>query len=83
MSDILAAIDTAVADGVDVISYSLVGGPYQFPNPIGIAFMHAAAAGVIVAASAGNGGPEAGSVANVYPWVITVAASTHNRCGFE
>ena len=43
------------------------------------AFFHAAAAGVFVAASAGNNGPGASTVAHNGPWNTTVAASTHDR----
>ena len=41
--------------------------------------MFAADAGVFVAASAGNSGPTASTVAHNSPWVTTVAASTHDR----
>ena len=41
--------------------------------------MFAADAGVFVAASAGNSGPAASTVAHNSPWVTTVAASTHDR----
>ncbi|GAA4068370.1 S8 family serine peptidase [Nonomuraea soli] len=76
-TDILAAIDQAVADGVDVINYS-VGGQSESPvlDPINIAFLHAAAAGVFVAAAGGNSGPSASTLDNTMPWVTTVAATT-------
>jgi len=57
-SDSLAAIDDAVAEGVDVINYSIGGDPGAIVDPIEIAFLNAAAAGVFVAASAGNSGPD-------------------------
>lgn len=41
--------------------------------------MCAAAAGIFIAAAAGNSGPDAGTVVNVGPWVTTVAASYHAR----
>ena len=41
--------------------------------------MFAANAGVFVAASAGNSGPGASTVAHNSPWLTTVAASTHDR----
>ena len=78
-SDSVAAIDQAVADGVDVINYSISGSTTSFLDPVEIAFFNAAAAGVFVAASAGNEGPGPGTVAHNSPWVTTVAASTHNR----
>ena len=76
-ADTVAAIDQAVADGVDVISYS-VSGSSDPADTVGRAFLGAAAAGVFVAASAGNDGPAPGSVVNASPWVTTVAASTHS-----
>ncbi len=80
-ADIVAAIDAAVADGVDVINYSISGSRQYVVDPAEIAFLNAAAAGVFVAASAGNSGDSlgAGSVAHNSPWLTTVAASTHDR----
>ena len=78
-SDLVAAIDQAVADGVDVINYSISGSTTNFRDPVEIAFLYAADAGVFVAASAGNSGPTTGTVAHPSPWITTVAAGTHNR----
>jgi subtilisin family serine protease len=80
-SDLVAAIDQAVADGVDVINYSISGTTTNFLDPAEIAFLFAADAGVFVAASAGNSGPNIGTVAHPSPWITTVAAGTHNRDG--
>ncbi len=80
-SDLVAAIDQAVADGVDVINYSVSGTSVNFLDPVEIAFLFAADAGVFVATSAGNSGPTAATVAHPSPWVTTVAAGTHNRDG--
>ena len=80
-SDLVAAIDQAVADGVDVINYSISGSLTNFADPVEIAFMYAADAGVFVAASAGNSGPTVSTVAHPSPWITTVAAGTHNRSG--
>ncbi|PWF40446.1 S8 family peptidase [Massilia glaciei] len=77
-SDSVAAIERAVADGVHVINYSISGSQDSVVEPVELAFLGAANAGVFVAASAGNAG-EPGSVAHVSPWLTTVAASTHNR----
>jgi uncharacterized repeat protein (TIGR01451 family) len=81
-SALLAAIDQAVTDGVDVINYSIGGGPYDpWDDPDSQAFLAARDAGIFVATSAGNEGPAAGSVgspANA-PWLLTVGAVTHNR----
>ena len=76
--DILKAIDDAVADGVDVINYSVSGTKTNFNDPVEIAFLNATAAGVFVAASAGNSGP-GNEVAHMSPWLMTVGASTHDR----
>ena len=80
-SDSVAAIDQAVADGVDVINYSISGSQTNFRDPVEIAFLFAADAGVFVAASAGNSGPTTSTVAHPGPWLTTVAAGTHNRGG--
>ena len=79
-SDLAAAIDQAVADGVDVINYS-VGGGAAGPGADEIAFLFAANAGVFVATSAGNSGPGAATVGNpgTMPWMTTVGASTQSR----
>ena len=62
-SDLVAAIDQAVADGVDVINYSISGTPTNFLDPVEVSFLYAADAGVFVAASAGNSGPD-----DLAPW---------------
>lgn len=79
--DSVAAIDQAVADGVDVINFSISGTSTNFRDPVEIAFLFAADAGVFVAASAGNAGPTSSTVAHPSPWITTVAAGTHNRDG--
>jgi hypothetical protein len=78
-SDSMAAIDQAVADGVDVLNFSISGTSTNFLDPVERAFMFAAGAGVFVSASAGNSGPGASTVAHPSPWLTTVAASTHSR----
>jgi subtilisin family serine protease len=80
-SDSVAAIDQAVADGVDVINFSISGSTTNFRDSVEIAFLYAADAGVFVAASAGNSGPATSTVAHPGPWLTTVAAGTHNRNG--
>ncbi len=78
-SDTIAAVDQAIADGVDVLNYSVSGSQTNFRDPVEIAFLYAADAGVFVATSAGNSGPNASTVAHPGPWVTTVAAGTHDR----
>ncbi|HEX5683792.1 MAG TPA: S8 family serine peptidase, partial [Ideonella sp.] len=76
--DSVAAIDQAVADGVDVINFSISGSQTSIVDPVEVAFLNAATAGVFVAASAGNSGP-GNAVAHNSPWLTTVGASTHDR----
>ncbi|CAN6203476.1 unnamed protein product [Urochloa humidicola] len=80
-ADILAAFDDAVADGVDVISASLGAGiAFDYPaDAMAVGAFHAAARGVVVSVSAGNSGPELGSVSNVAPWMASAAASSTDR----
>jgi len=76
-SDSVAAINQAVKDGVDVLNYSISGATTTVVDAVEYAFFNAAAAGVFVAASAGNSGPGASTVAHNSPWLTTVAAGTH------
>ncbi len=79
-SDLAAAIDQAVLDGVDVINYS-IGGGANLTGADEIAFLFAAAAGVFVATSAGNEGPGPETVGSpaVTPWITAVGANTQER----
>ncbi|CAN1342505.1 Subtilisin-like protease SBT5.3 [Linum perenne] len=67
-ADILAAFDTAIQDGVDVLSLSLGSYlPQEYSvDSIAIGSFHAAR-------------PLASSVTNVSPWVMTIGASTVDR----
>ena len=76
---LVAAIDQAVADGVDVINYSISGTTTNFLDPVEIAFLFAADAGVFVATSAGNSGPTTSTVAHPSPWLTTVARHAQPR----
>ncbi len=79
-SDLAAAIDQAVADGVDVINYS-VGGGASLTGADDIAYLFAADAGVFVATSGGNSGPAPATIGGPasVPWVTTVGASSQSR----
>ncbi|CAA0818068.1 Subtilisin-like protease SBT5.4 [Striga hermonthica] len=79
-ADTMKAFDVAIDDGVDVLSVSLGGADNDyFSDAIAIASFHAVRRGVSVVASAGNSGPNPGTVSNVAPWIITVGASTLDR----
>ena len=80
----VAAINQAVKDGVNVINFSIgpTAGGGTFDEATEQAFLGAAAAGVFVAASAGNSGPTATAPApasHISPWLTTVGNSTHDR----
>ncbi|MGH8035287.1 MAG: S8 family serine peptidase, partial [Lysobacterales bacterium] len=82
-SAILSAIDQAIDDGVDVINYSIGTDAYNpwIHGDIPLAFLNARNAGIFVAVSAGNAGPNSGTInspANA-PWVMAVGNATHNR----
>ncbi len=78
-SDSVMAINQAIADGVDVINYSISGPLDSATLGVALPFFNAAAAGIYVSVSAGNAGPSSATVAHNYPWVNTTAASTQNR----
>ena len=78
-SDNVAAVEQAILDNVDVINYSISGGSDPYNDVVELAFSRAYENGVFVAASAGNSGPTADTVAHRGPWTTTVGASTSDR----
>ncbi|KAI3956995.1 hypothetical protein MKW92_012161, partial [Papaver armeniacum] len=81
-ADVIAAMDQAVEDGVDLISMSL--GPNGLAvsydeDSFAIAAFGAAEKGVLVSASAMNSGPGPSTAVNIAPWFLTVGASTIDR----
>ncbi|MFY9513191.1 MAG: S8 family serine peptidase, partial [Rubrivivax sp.] len=78
-SDTLQAIDDAVADGADVINFSVSGTRNNYVDPVETAYLNATAAGVFVVAAAGNDGPTANTVAHIGPWLTTAASGTVDR----
>ncbi|KAK3006226.1 hypothetical protein RJ639_017185 [Escallonia herrerae] len=79
-TDILAAMDAAVEDGVDVLSLSLgIGSAAFFQDSIAIGAFGAMEKGIFVSCSAGNSGPFNASLSNEAPWILTVGASTIDR----
>ncbi|KAJ7003949.1 hypothetical protein NC653_008979 [Populus alba x Populus x berolinensis] len=69
-SDILAAMDAAVEDGVDVLSLSLGGGSAPFfEDSIAVGAFGATQKGIFVSCSAGNESPYNGSLSNEAPTI--------------
>jgi subtilisin family serine protease len=77
----LAAFDDAIADGVDIISFSV--GPTEpikyFQDVYAIGAFHAMRNGILTSMAAGNEGPDLETVTNSAPWSLSVAASTIDR----
>ncbi|XP_044961579.1 subtilisin-like protease SBT3.9 [Hordeum vulgare subsp. vulgare] len=71
---VLAAIDDAIHDGVDVLSLSVGLAGHEFSGSL-----HAVQRGISVVFAGGNDGPVPQTVTNAVPWVTTVAASTIDR----
>ncbi|XP_015900722.3 subtilisin-like protease SBT2.2 isoform X1 [Ziziphus jujuba] len=83
-ADVVAAIDQAAQDGVDVISLSITPnrrppGIATFFNPIDMALLSAVKAGIFVVQAAGNTGPSPNSMSSFSPWIFTVGAASHDR----
>nr|XP_027075207.1 subtilisin-like protease SBT1.7 [Coffea arabica] len=79
-SDILAAIDRAIEDSVNVLSLSLGGGTADYyRDSVAIGAFSAMEKGIFVSCSAGNAGPSAYTLSNLAPWITTVGAGTLDR----
>uniref|UniRef100_A0A0E0KQS4 Subtilisin-like protease n=1 Tax=Oryza punctata TaxID=4537 RepID=A0A0E0KQS4_ORYPU len=79
-TDVLAAMDQAIADGVDVMSLSLGFPETSYDtNVIAIGAFAAMRRGIFVTCSAGNDGSDSYTVLNGAPWITTVGASTIDR----
>ncbi|XP_020215788.1 subtilisin-like protease SBT2.2 isoform X4 [Cajanus cajan] len=83
-ADVVAAIDQAAQDGVDIICLSITSnrrpsGIATFFNPIDMALLSAVKAGIFVVQAAGNTGPSPMSMSSFSPWIFTVGATTHDR----
>jgi len=79
-SDLASAIDAAVADGVDIINYSVGSSMLRISAPDDVALLAAAKAGIVSVVAAGNEGPNLGTIGSPAggPWVITAAAATRD-----
>jgi subtilisin family serine protease len=77
-SDLVRAIDDAVADGVDLINYSIGSLDTELDAPDDLALLDALDAGVLSIVAAGNDGPEFDTIGSPSsaPWVLTTGAST-------
>jgi subtilisin family serine protease len=84
-SDLARAVDDAVADGVDIINYSLGSNQNDITEPDGLALLSAFDAGVLAVVAAGNDGPDYGTITSPSsaPWVMTVAASSQTGTAFS
>jgi subtilisin family serine protease len=84
-SDLARAVDDAVADGVDIINYSLGSMETDLSAPDDLALLNAFDAGVLTVVAAGNDGPELDTIGSPSsaPWVLTVGASTQSGTLFD
>uniref|UniRef100_A0A3Q7I1E3 Subtilisin-like protease n=1 Tax=Solanum lycopersicum TaxID=4081 RepID=A0A3Q7I1E3_SOLLC len=85
VADVVAAIEQAVHDGVDILNLSV--GPNSPPattkttflNPFDATLLSAVKAGVFIAQAAGNGGPFPKTLVSYSPWIASVAAAVDDR----
>ncbi|KAL2524302.1 subtilase family protein [Abeliophyllum distichum] len=83
-NDVMAAIDEAIFDGVQIISVLAGDTSISYAqDDVAIGALHALKQNILVSSSAGNYGPNPSSVANVAPWIITVAASSIDQDFFS
>ncbi|KAL6633810.1 hypothetical protein ACP70R_026481 [Stipagrostis hirtigluma subsp. patula] len=78
---VTAGIDSAVDDGVDVISLSIGSGDSAVfhDDAVTVPSYAAVARGVLVCTSAGSSGPDMFRAESNAPWLLTVAASDTDR----
>ncbi len=88
-ADLARAIEDAVADGVDIINYSIGSTDASLREPDDLALLAATEAGVLAVVAAGNDGtglePDRGTILSPAgaPWVLAVGASTREGQRFE
>jgi subtilisin family serine protease len=82
-SSLLAGLNQAFLDGVDVVNYSIGGTSIVDPwtDSKALATLALRDAGILFVTSAGNNGPNAATVGTpaYFPWVTSVAAASHDR----
>ena len=78
---LLAALDDAIADGIDILTISLTYATSTDLSRDGIAIgaYHAMKKGILTTQAVGNSGPNVTSVRSIAPWILSVAASTIDR----
>ncbi|KAL3684432.1 hypothetical protein R1sor_002454 [Riccia sorocarpa] len=79
--DMVAAMEDAITDGVDLMSISISGStdaPFYF-DAVGISSFHAMKRGILVNFAAGNEGPTIKTTNHNEPWSLTVAATSQDR----
>jgi len=78
-----AAVNQAIADGVDVLNFSIgpSSGPAGSPwlDSTELAFLEAFKVGTITATSAGNSGEAASTIYKLPPWALVVGNTQHGR----
>ncbi|XP_052108250.1 subtilisin-like protease SBT2.4 [Arachis duranensis] len=85
LADVVAAMDQAVSDRVDILTVSVgpdeppPDGTLTFLNMFEVAMLFARKAGVFVVQAAGNKGPYPSTVVSFSPWAMGVGASTTDR----
>ncbi|CAK7351499.1 unnamed protein product [Dovyalis caffra] len=84
ITDVVAAIDQATMDGVDVLTLSV--GPDEPPEDtitflsvFDVFLLFARRAGVFIAQAAGNHGPDVSTVVSYSAWAVGVAACSTDR----
>lgn len=84
-ASIVGAVDGVAfniqVDGIPIqaLNYSISGGIDPYNDTVELGFLNLSDLGVVVAASAGNGGPGPSTLGHQGPWLISTAASTHPR----
>ncbi|KAK9097739.1 hypothetical protein Syun_024784 [Stephania yunnanensis] len=85
VADVVAAIEQAVVDGVDILNLSVgqnsppATTKTTFLNPFDATLLSAVKAGVFVVQAGGNGGPFPKTLVSYSPWIATVAAAIDDR----
>ncbi|PKA66238.1 Subtilisin-like protease SDD1 [Apostasia shenzhenica] len=79
-SDVLAAVDRAIADRVDVLLMPFGGLPAPaYQDSVAVAAFAAVSKGIVAVTSAGNSGPRRSSLSHEAPWLVVAGASSADR----